>query len=130
VEIMVNLAGGRAVEAVVGDHTIRTDQPVKAGGGGTAPSSSDLFLASIASCAGYYLLDFCLERKIPTEGAAVVMRTHKNENTRMLDLIQIEVRLPPEFPEKYEKAVVRVVDLCWVKKHIQKAPEFETILVR
>ena len=36
-EISVNLAGGRVVEAVVGDHTVRTDQPVKDGGGGSAP---------------------------------------------------------------------------------------------
>jgi ribosomal protein S12 methylthiotransferase accessory factor len=129
-EISVNLAGGRVVEAVVGDHTVRTDQPVKDGGGGSAPSPSDLFLASIAACAGYYVLDFCLERKIPPEGVGVTMRTHKNETTKMLDLIQIEIKLPADFPDKYEKAVVRAADLCWVKKHIQKAPEFETIVVR
>jgi ribosomal protein S12 methylthiotransferase accessory factor len=129
-EIFVKMAGGRAVEAVVGDHTVRTDQPVKDGGGGSAPSPSDLFLASIAACAGYYIMDFCLERKIPTEGVGVVMSTTKNESTKMLDLIRIEIKLPPEFPEKYEKAVIRAADLCWVKKHIQKAPAFETIVVR
>ncbi len=129
-EISVSLAGGRAVEAVVGDHTIRTDQPVKDGGGGSAPSPSDLFLASIAACTGYYVLDFCLERKISTEGVGVTMRTHKNETTKMLDLVQLEIKLPAEFPEKYEKAVVRAADLCWVKKHIQKAPDFETFVVR
>jgi ribosomal protein S12 methylthiotransferase accessory factor len=75
-------------------------------------------------------MDFCLERKIPTEGVGVVMSTTKNESTKMLDLIRIEIKLPPEFPEKYEKAVIRAADLCWVKKHIQKAPAFETIVVR
>ena len=129
-EITVHLPGGRAVEAVVGDHIVRTDQPVEDGGGGTAPSPSDLFLASIAACAGYYVLDFCLERKIPTEGLGVVMRTSKNESTRMLDLIRIEIELPPQFPEKYEKAVIRAADLCWVKKHVEKAPVFETVVIR
>ena len=129
-EIPVNLGAGRSVEAVVGDHTVKTDQPVKDGGGGTAPSPSDLFLASIAACAGYYVLDFCLERKIPTDGIGVVMRTHKNETTKMMDRVELEIKLPPEFPEKYERAVVRAADLCWVKKHIQKAPEFETFVVR
>jgi ribosomal protein S12 methylthiotransferase accessory factor len=129
-EIPVKLGEGRVVEATVGDHTIRTDQPVKKGGGGSAPSSSDLFLASIAACAGYYVLDFCRERQIPTENIGLTMRSHKNETTRMLDRIDIEIKLPPEFPDKYEKAVVRAADLCWVKKHIQNAPTFETYTVR
>ncbi len=129
-EIPVKLAGGRAVEATVGGHTVRADQPVDSGGGGTAPSSSDLFLASIAMCAAYYVLDFCLERKIPTDRISVIMTTHKNEITKLMDRIELNINLPPEFPEKYDKAVVRAVDLCLVKKNIQKAPVFETHTVR
>lgn len=129
-EITVKPAGGRAMEATVGDYTIRTDLPVEDGGGGTAPSSSDLFLASIATCAGYYVLDFCLGRKIPTEGIGVLMRTHRNEEKKLMDRIELEISLPPEFPDKYEKAVVRAAELCWVKKHIQNAPAFETRVVR
>lgn len=129
-EITVNFAGGRIVEANVGEHVVRTDQPAKNDGENSAPSPSDLFLASIAACAGYYVLDFCLERKIPMEGTGITMRTTKNEKTKMMDRITIEIKLPSGFPEKYEKAVVRAVDLCWVKKHIQTAPEFETLTVR
>jgi putative redox protein len=129
-EIPVRLAGGRAVEAVIGDHIVRADQPVKTGGGGTAPSSSDLFLASIALCAAYYVLDFCLQRNIPTDGVGVLMKTHKNETTKMMDRIEIEINLPPQFPRKYDKAVVRAADLCWVKKHIQNSPSFETRILR
>ena len=129
-EIAVRMAGGRAVETTVGGHTVRADQPVAKGGGDTAPSSSDLFLASIAMCAAYYVLDFCLGRKIPTEGIGVSMITHKNESTKMMDRIELKITLPPDFPEKYDKAVVRAADLCWVKKHIQSAPVFETYTVR
>jgi ribosomal protein S12 methylthiotransferase accessory factor len=129
-EIPVTFGEGRVVDAVVGDHTIRTDQPVKNGGGDTAPAPSDLFYASIAACAGYYVLDFCLERKIPTDDISVMMKTHKDERTKTMTLIELEIKLPPEFPDKYEKAVVRAVDLCWVKKCIQNAPAFETYTVR
>ena len=129
-EITVKPAGGLALETAIGDYTVRTDQPVKDGGGGTAPSPSDLFLASIAACVGYYVLDFCLERKIPTAEIGVLMRTHKNEEKKLMDRIELEITLPPEFPDKYEKAVVRAAELCWVKKHIQNAPAFETRVVR
>jgi ribosomal protein S12 methylthiotransferase accessory factor len=129
-EIPVTLTDGRVVEATIGDFKVRTDQPEKTGGTGTAPSPSDLFLVSIAACAGYYVLDFCLERKIPTDGIGVVMRTHKNQQSKLLDLIELEIKVPPGFPEKYEKAVVRAADLCWVKKNIQTAPAFETRIVK
>ncbi len=129
-EISVEFGEGRVVETAIGDHVVRTDQPVKDGGGGTAPSPSDLFLVSIAACAGYYVLNFCLERKIATAGSGVIMRTSTNEKTRLMDNIRIEIKLPPGFPEKYEKAVVRAVDLCWVKKNIETAPAFDTVIVR
>ena len=129
-EISVEFGEGRVVETAIGDHVVRTDQPVKDGGGGTAPSPSDLFLVSIAACAGYYVLNFCLERKIATAGSSIIMRTSTNEKTRLMDNIRIEIKLPPGFPEKYEKAVVRAVDLCWVKKNIETAPVFDTVIVR
>lgn len=129
-EISVRFGEGRVVEALIGDHVVRTDQPVKNGGGDTAPSPSDLFLVSIAACAGYYVMDFCLERNIATVGSSVIMRTSKNEKTKMMDEITIEIKLPPGFPQKYEQAVIRAVNLCWVKKHIETAPSFQTIIVR
>ena len=81
-------------------------------------------------CAGYYILDFCLQRKIPADDITVLMTTHKDEKSRLMDRIELEIKLPPDFPEKYDKAVVRAADLCWVKKNIQKAPVFETYTVR
>ena len=77
-EISVNYVGGRRVEVALGDHTVLTDQPEREGGEGTAPSPFGFFLASIAACAGYYVLDFCLTRDIPTDGIKVRMCTEKN----------------------------------------------------
>ena len=108
--------------------TIQTDQPVYTGGDGSAPAPFDLFLASIASCAGYYVLAFCQRRGIPTERASVLMSTEKNPETKMIEKITLRLQLPPEFPEKYEKAIIRSVDTCAVTAHIEKAPSFETVV--
>jgi putative redox protein len=125
-EIAVSLREGKKVWAKVKDFDIETDQSERGGGGGTAPAPFDLFLASIATCAGYYVLDFCHARKIPTDNVRLLMRTERNPEKRMIDKVSIEVQLPADFPEKYKPAVVRAVDLCSVKKHIVQAPEFET----
>jgi ribosomal protein S12 methylthiotransferase accessory factor len=129
-EISVNFAGGRVVEAVLGDHVVKTDQPVKDGGTNTAPYPFELFLASIATCSAYYVLDFCLERKISTAGIAVTMKIIRNQEGGRIAKIATEIKLPPEFPEKYEKAVVRAADSCSVKKYIFAPPEFETYTSR
>ncbi|HID25374.1 MAG TPA: hypothetical protein EYP23_02780 [Thermoplasmata archaeon] len=44
--------------------TIQTDQPVSEGGGVTAPTPLDLFIASIGTCMSYYVLQFCEQRDI------------------------------------------------------------------
>lgn len=129
-EIPVRMSGGRTVAAFVGGHEIVTDQPVEQGGNDSAPAPSDLFLASLATCAAYYVLNFCLERKIPADDVSVVMRTHKKEDSSLLDRIELDIKIPPDFPEKYEKAVVRAANLCWVKKVVQSPPKFETYTSR
>ncbi|MFQ6037565.1 MAG: OsmC family protein [Candidatus Aminicenantales bacterium] len=128
-EMTVTFPGGKRVEAAYKDFVIKTDQPVYAGGEGTAPAPFDLFLASIGACAGFYLLSFCQSRGIPTEEGSVVMRTHKDPERKMIDRITIELNLPPGFPEKYHKAVIKAVDSCPVKAHILTPPAFEIHIV-
>ena len=108
--------------------TVKTDQPVRDGGDGTAPAPFDYFLVSLAACAGYYALAFCKERKIPTEGLAVTMTTERGEVSKMIDKITFNVDLPTGFPEKYRFAIVKAVDHCTVKAHILRAPQFEVVV--
>ncbi len=124
-EMKISFPGGLRVDAEYKGFVIKTDQPVYSGGNGSAPAPFDLFLASIATCAGYYVLAFCNKREIPTEKAAVVMRTSRNPETKRIEKISIEIQLSPEFPEKYKKAVIKAVDGCTVKAHILNPPVFK-----
>lgn len=108
--------------------TVKTDQPVRDGGDGTAPSPFDYFLVSLAACAGYYALAFCKERKLATEGLSVSMATERGEASKMIDKVTIRLGLPAGFPEKYKFAIVKAVDHCTVKAHILRAPAFEIVV--
>ncbi len=114
--------GGKRVDAVVGTHVIRTDQPVSAGGEDSAPAPFDLFLASLGTCAGLYVLAFCQARGISTEGLELVQRHSVDPATKLLDAVTIELRLPPGFPERYHDAVARAAEGCKVKKTLAHAP--------
>jgi len=123
-EMEVAFPGGKRVEASFRGFTVKTDQPAAAGGEGTAPSPVELFLASLATCAGFFALSFCQDRKLPTEGLKVIQRMERDEASHMVTKVSIEVRLPQGFPDKYKGAIVRAVELCAVKKHLQKPPAF------
>lgn len=124
-QIKVSFPGGMKVNAEYKGFILKTDQPPYAGGDGSAPAPFDLFLGSIATCAGYYVLAFCQKRGIPTDRASLTMSTQKNPEKRMIEKVLLELHLPEEFPEKYTQAIIRSVDTCSVKAHIQKAPAFE-----
>jgi ribosomal protein S12 methylthiotransferase accessory factor len=128
--IGVRMGSERVVEAELNGVVIKTDQPVKDGGGGTAPSPFDLFLASIATCAGYYVLDFCRNRDLPTDDITIEMSADRDPETHLVGDVQIEISLPDSFPAKYEKAVVRAAELCSVKKHLEHGIDFETRATR
>ncbi len=126
-EIKVTFPGGLRVDAEYKGFVVKTDQPVPHGGDGTALAPFDLFLVSIAACAGFYTVAFCREREIPTDNAGVVMRMEKDPESRLIGKVTLEVRLPAGFPEKYKKAIVKAVDTCTVKLNILKAPAFEIV---
>jgi ribosomal protein S12 methylthiotransferase accessory factor len=126
-DIKVTFGGGLRVNAEYKGFVVQTDQPVHQGGGGTAPSPFDYFLISLATCAGFYALEFCQERKIPVEGLDVSMNMERGAASKMIEKVTVHIGLPTGFPPKYTGAIVKAVDLCAVKAHILKPPQFEIL---
>lgn len=121
-ELTVTFPGGKRVDASYNGYTIKTDQPVRGGGEGSAPAPFDLFLASIGTCAGIYVQGFCQSRGLSSENIRIVQKMNFNPQTRMIDTIDLAIHLPSDFPEKYRDAVVNAAELCAVKKHLMHPP--------
>lgn len=122
-KIAVSFPGGVAVDATVKNHVIHTDQPAPAGTD-SGPSPFDLFLGSIATCAGFYALRFCQERSLSTEGLGVTLEAIRAVAGGPVTTIDLELRLPHDFPPKYVDAIQRAVDHCAVKRHMMTPPQF------
>jgi putative redox protein len=127
-DIELSFPGGKRVVAQVGAHRIETDQPVELGGQDGAPAPFDLFLASIATCAGIYALGFLQARGLSTEGLRVRQQVELDPVTHLPRSLRLELTLPADCPEKYRAAVVRAVENCRVKKTIAAMPSFEVVL--
>ena len=124
-EMVVTFPGGARVDAQFGPHAIKTDQPRQAGGDDSAPAPFTLFLASLATCAGIYVLGFCRQRGLSTEGIQLVQRMEMDRRTGMVAAVGIDIQVPPEFPEKYKDALTRAASQCAVKKHLELPPRME-----
>ena len=124
-DISVSFPGGKRVDAKVGEFVVHTDQPVDSGGAGSAVAPFDLFLASLATCAGIYVLGFCQARGLPTDGISLRQQVDLDPTTKLPTRIRLELVLPAAFPEKYRAAVVRAAEGCKVKKTIAAAPRIE-----
>lgn len=124
----ITFPGGKKVNAEFGGTVIATDQPAAAGGEASAPSPYEYFLASMGTCAGIFVLSFCEERGISTQGLGLTQRVEfapSPEGKRRLARLIIDIDLPEGFPEKYRNAIVKTAGLCSVKKAILDPPEFE-----
>jgi len=123
-EMIIDFPGGERVDAHLESMTIPTDQPPPHGEG-SAPSPFDLFMASIGTCSGIYILIFCRERDISTEGVRLVQRMGFDESVGLMTKVDLEIQVPPDFPKKYYKALVRSVGQCGIKLHLETPPKFD-----
>jgi ribosomal protein S12 methylthiotransferase accessory factor len=124
-EMVIDFPGGSRVDAHFGPFTVMTDQPPQA----SAPTPFATFLASIGTCAGIYVLGFCQQRGLPTDGIRIVQRMHADRFSGMIGKIDLEIQVPPTFPEKYTQALIRAAEMCAVKKHFERPPQFDVSTV-
>jgi ribosomal protein S12 methylthiotransferase accessory factor len=124
-EMTIRFPGGKQVAADVRGHTVLTDQPRFGGGDDAAPAPYELFLASLGTCAGIYVLGFCESRGIPTEGIELVQRHSFDPRTHVLTGVTLDIHVPATFPAKYHDALVRVAGQCAVKRTLDAPPSFE-----
>jgi ribosomal protein S12 methylthiotransferase accessory factor len=125
-EMIIDFPGGARVDAHFGHYTVNTDQPPMGGGEGSAPTPFAVFLSSLGACAGIYVLGFCKQRGLSTDGIRIVQRAIGDPVRRgMVGTVQMEIQVPSDFPEKYYDALVRSAEQCAVKKHFENPPEFE-----
>ena len=123
-DMKITFPGGKKVNAEIDGFTHKTDQARISGGEESAPEPFSLFLSSIGTCTDIYVLRFCQERNIDTTGMKIIQSMDFNSSSGMIDKIKLNIILPDGFPDKYRKAVIKAANLCAVKKHMEKPPQF------
>lgn len=121
----ITFTGNKKVDTHFRGFTLKSDQTVADGGDNTAPSPLEIFLASIGMCAGFYIVTFCQSRSIPTDNITLKQAVMRNDTTHLVEKMNIDIVLPPNFPEKYKSVIVIATQTCSVKKILDAPPEIQ-----
>lgn len=122
--IELSFPKNKQVMAKIGNFEILTDQPIKDGGNEEAPSPYSLFLVSLATCGGYYLLAFCQARGIDISKVKMIMEYIPRKDDVFKPTFVYRIRVSADFEDKYIEPLKRAINECAVKRAILAQPEF------
>lgn len=118
-DMQITFPGGKKVSAQWHGFEIATDQE------GAAPTPFDLFLASLGTCAGIFVLGFIQSRGLSSEGLGITVGFERDPQTHLLTKASMKIQLPKGFPDKYKAAAVKAAEQCLVKRTMENPPRFE-----
>lgn len=126
----IGFIGGESYEITVRGHRVVVDQPAEAGGDDTAPTPTELFVASLASCiafyAGRYLTRHGCDRTGLTVSASFDLAT---ERPARVSGIRISVKVPTDLPQERWPALNAVVQHCTVHNTLRNPPDISIELI-
>jgi putative redox protein len=122
----VGWAGGEQYWIDVRGHKFAVDQPVDAGGTDSAPTPTELFVASLTGCvafyAGRYLTRHGFDRTGLTVRAGYTMADRHARPARVA-AIRVVVHPPAGFPAERVPALTAVVKRCTVHNTLADPPD-------
>jgi putative redox protein len=118
----VRYLGGDRLAITVRGHRITADQPVEEGGEDLGPTPTELFVAGLAGCVGFYAERFMRRRRVSTEGLLVSCAWEWDREPLRVGEIELTVEAPGLTPELQE-AFERVIEKCPIHNTLQHLPE-------
>ncbi|MFE1788294.1 OsmC family protein [Streptomyces sp. NPDC059525] len=105
-------------------HRLLVDQPVDAGGTDRAPTPTELFAASLATCVAFYAGRYLHRHGLPRKGLRVRAEfTMAADRPARISVVRVVVVPPPELPEQRRAGLLAVASHCTVHNTLRQVPE-------
>jgi len=121
--VRVDYEGGDRFRIAVRQHTVTVDQPASDGGEDTAPTPTELFIASLASCVAFYARRFAARHDIPTDGLAVTAEFSMASHPARVGEITLQLHVPAELSSEQQASLLAVTSHCTVHSTLMQPPE-------
>ena len=109
-------------------HTITVDQPAEVGGGDVGPTPTELFVAGLASCVGFYARRYLRRHHIDPAGLEVTTSYRMGARPARVDAVEMEIHLPAELPPDRRAGLLAQAAHCTVHTSITHTPDIAITL--
>jgi uncharacterized OsmC-like protein len=123
-QLSAQYRGGDRFDLEIRGHRLIVDQPRADGGDDRGPTPTELFVAGLAACAGFYAERFLRRHDLPA-AALRVEASAEMSTDRPARVASITIRLDglDGVPARRLDALRAVVEHCTVHNSIRQAPE-------
>ena len=122
-EVIVEHLGGTQFEIKARHHSLISDQPLESGGFDEGMTPPELLLASLGSCAAYYVAQYLRRDFLAPEGTRVRVFAEKAQSPARLAHFRIEVDVPVALDKSHEEGIERAVHHCLVHNTLLNPPQ-------
>jgi putative redox protein len=111
-------------------HQIFVDQPIADGGSDTAPTPTELLVAALASCVGFYARRYLARHDLPVEGLTVSASYTMASQPARVGHIDVNIALPQGVPDERRAALLAVASHCTVHNTLVDGPMVRVALAQ
>jgi putative redox protein len=114
-------------QAIARGHEILSDQPLDNGGDDAGMTPPEWFLASLGSCAGFYVVKYLQTRGLDAAGLSIDVSAQKTtDSPARLDDIEIRLSLPIVLEDRHQQGLRKAVEVCIVHNTLMHPPRVTT----
>ncbi|MGW0758459.1 OsmC family protein [Streptomyces sp. NPDC002814] len=117
---------GDAFAVEIRGHQLLVDQPLEAGGKDTAPTPTELFAASLATCVAFYAGRYLTRHGLHHDGLRVRTEfTMAADRPARVASIRLVLVPPPALSAQRHAALLAVASHCTVHNTLHEPPEID-----
>ena len=124
-DMTIEYAGGTKLIAHRRGHQVLTDQPEADGGQDAALTPTELFIAALATCAGYYAVEFATRHQVSLEGMTIAVEYEYAARHDRIASVAIRLKLPRHVDEQLRLAIERSAEQCLVHESLRQPPHVD-----
>jgi len=124
-EAVARFKSGLKFEVEARGHVMVSDQPLDNGGADGGMTPPEMLLGALASCAGFYAVQYLKARSLPHAGLNVKVTAEKAAQPARLGSFKIEIETPP-LDARHQEGVMRAAKACLIHNTLLGNPKIET----
>ncbi|MBI5788093.1 MAG: OsmC family protein [Candidatus Schekmanbacteria bacterium] len=128
-EMKIAYKGSKKFLATCRGHQMIIDLPEDQEGSDAGMTPPETFVASLGSCMGVYILNYCRNVKINPTDMLISVDWEKGANPARISHIKVNVKIPRMTQEDRKEALIKVAEHCLVHNTIHNPPKVEIELL-